>query len=97
MPRGGDHLPSAGRAIKQDGIGKTMDLKDARWDCHPAVDGQSGARLWIETQVLLGMAPNTEDGCAQGVHDFVIFREGARMLVTEVAGACHFRFSATCA
>ncbi len=62
---------------------KMMALTDVRWDRYPAVAGHGMARRWIETQVLLGMAPNTVDAYARGVQDFLAFCEGARIRATE--------------
>ena len=73
----------AGQREEESGMRKIMDLKDVRWDRYPAVAGHGMARRWIETQVLLGMAPNTVDAYARGVQDFLAFCEGARILATE--------------
>jgi len=73
----------AGRQGEESGMRKMMDLEDVRWDRYPAVAGHDMARRWIETQVLLGMAPNTVDAYARGVQDFLAFCEGARILATE--------------
>jgi site-specific recombinase XerD len=46
---------------------------DIRWDRYPAVAQDSKARRWIETQVLLGLAPNTIDAYARAVQDFLVY------------------------
>jgi len=59
-----------------------MNLEDIRWDRYPAVAEHAMARKWIETQVLLGMAPNTVDAYARSVQDFLVFCEKAGISAT---------------
>ena len=61
---------------------KMMELEDIRWGRYPAVAEHAGARRWIETQVLLGMAPNTVDAYARAVQDFLAFCEQAGIVAT---------------
>ena len=77
----------AGQRKGESDMHEMMDLKDVRWGRYPAVAGHGMARRWMETQVLLGMAPNTVDAYARGVEDFLGFSEMARILATEVTGA----------
>lgn len=56
---------------------KVMDLDDIRWDRYPAAAEHAVTRRWIESQVLLGMAPNTVDAYARAVQDFLVFCERA--------------------
>ena len=56
---------------------KVIDLDDIRWERYPAVAEHAVARRWIESQVLLGMAPNTVDAYARAIQDFLVFCEQA--------------------
>ncbi|MFQ5859040.1 MAG: tyrosine-type recombinase/integrase [Anaerolineae bacterium] len=62
---------------------KMMNLDDIRWDRYPTVAEHAMARRWIESQVLLGMAPNTVDAYARGVEDFLAFCEQAGILAAD--------------
>ena len=82
--KGVTYCPSlAEQREEESGKRKMMDLKDVRCDRYPAVAGHGLAGRWIETQVLLGMAPDTVDAYARGAQDFLAFCEGARILATE--------------
>lgn len=48
-----------------------LDPAKIRWDRYPAVAQDPLARRWIETQVLLGLAPNTIDAYARALQDFL--------------------------
>jgi len=62
---------------------KVMDLDDIRWDRYPAVAEHPMARRWIESQALLGMAPNTVDAYARAVQDFLVFCERTEIEAAE--------------
>ncbi|HLA82250.1 MAG TPA: tyrosine-type recombinase/integrase, partial [Thermoleophilia bacterium] len=44
-----------------------------QWERYPAVVQDSNAKRWIETQVLLGLAPNTIDAYARAINDFLAY------------------------
>lgn len=50
-----------------------LDLADIRWDRYPVVAQDPLARQWLETQVLLGLAPNTIDAYARAIQDFLSY------------------------
>lgn len=52
-----------------------LDPEDLRWDRYPAVAQEPLAKKWLESQALLGLAPNTIDAYARGVQDFLTFCE----------------------
>ena len=62
---------------------KMMELADIRWDRYPAVAEHAMARRWVESQVLLGMAPSTVDAYSRAIQDFLAFCEQAVVLATE--------------
>lgn len=55
-----------------------LDLTEIRWDRYPAVARDPLSRQWLETGVLLGLAPNTIDAYGRAVQDFLSYceREG---------------------
>jgi integrase/recombinase XerD len=50
-----------------------LDPDDIRWDRYPAVGKDPLARRWLETQVLLGLAPNTVDAYGRALQDFLAY------------------------
>lgn len=50
-----------------------LDDPTIHWIRYPAVGKNPDAKRWIETQVLLGLAPNTVDAYARAVNDFLVF------------------------
>ena len=62
---------------------KVMELADIRWDRYPAVAEHAMARRWVESQVLLGMAPSTVDAYARSIQDFLVFCKQAEVLANE--------------
>lgn len=60
---------------EQMGVTSMLDSTEIRWDRYPAVASEPLARRWLETQVLLGLAPNTVNAYARAVQDFLVHCE----------------------
>jgi integrase/recombinase XerD len=52
-----------------------LDPAEIRWERYPALAQDLVARRWLETQVLLGLAPNTVDAYGRAVQDFLAYCE----------------------
>lgn len=68
------------------------DLAEIHWDRYPAIGQDPFARRWLETQVLLGLSPNTIDAYARAVQDFLTYCDRSQIQVldaTRDAIACY--------
>ncbi|MDA8116069.1 MAG: tyrosine-type recombinase/integrase [Actinomycetota bacterium] len=50
-----------------------LDPAEIRWERYPFIAQDFVARRWLETQVLLGLAPNTVDAYGRAVEDFLAY------------------------
>jgi len=50
-----------------------LDPAGIRWARYPKIAQDPLSKRWLETQALLGLAPNTVDAYARGVEDFLVY------------------------
>jgi integrase/recombinase XerD len=56
---------------------------EIRWERYPAVAKDSVAKRWLETQVLLGLAPNTVEAYGRALQDFLTYCAKAKVPPTQ--------------
>ena len=61
-----------------------LDPDDFPWDRFPAVAREPLAKSWLQSQILLGLAPNTIHAYARGVQEFLAFCESSDLAAVGV-------------